>query len=69
MAGAAPAYSALTLRSVLAAAGLVLCLGFALWLRMIEAPIPFVAVLGTLAVVAVVDLAVIARRKRRGEPG
>jgi Flp pilus assembly protein TadB len=67
--GAAPAYSALTLRSWLAVAGLVSCVVFVLWLWMIEAPASFVVVLALLALVAVIDLLVIARRKRRGEPG
>jgi uncharacterized protein DUF6343 len=67
--GAPPAYSALTLRSWLAAGGFVSCVVFALWLWMIEAPAPFIGILALLALVAVVDLVVIARRKRRGEPG
>lgn len=64
-----PARSALTLRFWLAAFGLVVCTGFAIWLYFIDAPIGFVAVLAVLAVIAVVDIAVIVRRKRRGEPG
>jgi hypothetical protein len=36
---------------------------------LIKAPIGFVVVLLALAAVAVIDLAVIVRRKRRGEPG
>ena len=36
---------------------------------MIKAPISFVVVLLALAAVAVIDIAVIVRRKRRGEPG
>jgi hypothetical protein len=38
-------------------------------LYLIKAPIGFVVVLLALAAVAVIDLAVIVRRKRRGEPG
>jgi hypothetical protein len=35
----------------------------------IDAPILFVAVRALLAAIAVIDIAVIMRRKRRGEPG
>lgn len=67
-AGAPPARSALTLRAVLAAFGLVFCgvaagLSFAAGLR------PVGWALAVLAVVALVDLAVVLNRKRRGEPG
>ena len=66
--GAAPARSALTLRLVLAAFGLVSSAGaawfaFALGLRFLGAV--FIA----LAVIAVIDFAWVAHRKRRGEPG
>jgi len=67
--GAAPAISALTLRLWLAAFGLVTCTAFAIWAYLINAPIGFVAVLLALAAVAVIDIAIILRRKRRGEPG
>ena len=67
--GAAPAVSALTLRLWLAVFGLVICTAFAIWLYLINAPIVFPAVLLVLAAVAVIDIAVIVRRKRRGEPG
>jgi hypothetical protein len=67
--GAAPAMSALTLRLCLAVFGLVLCTGLAIWLYMIGAPIVFPILLVTMAAVALVDIAVIVRRKRRGEPG
>ena len=67
--GAAPAISALTLRLWLAVFGLFSCTAFAVWLYGIGAPIGFVVVLGVLAVVAIIDIAVILRRKRRGEPG
>ena len=67
--GAAPAMSALTLRLWLAVFGLVLCTGLAIWLYMIGAPIVFPILLATMAAVALVDIAVIVRRKRRGEPG
>jgi hypothetical protein len=67
--GAAPATSALTLRLWLAVFGFVICTAFAIWSYMISAPIGFVVVLLALAAVAVIDIAVILRRKRRGEPG
>jgi len=67
--GAAPAVSALTLRLWLAVFGLVICTAFAIWLYLINAPIVFPAVLLVLAAIAVIDIAVIVRRKRRGEPG
>jgi Family of unknown function (DUF6343) len=67
--GAARAISALTLRPWLAVFGLVICTAFAIWLYLINAPIGFVVVLLALAEVAVIDIAVILRRKRRGEPG
>ena len=67
--GAAPATSALTLRLWLAVFGLVICTASAIWLYLINAPMGFVVVLLALAAVAVIDIAVILRRKRRGEPG
>ena len=67
--GAAPATSALTLRLWLAVFGLVICTAFAIWVYLIDAPIGVVVVLLALAAVAVIDIAVILRRKRRGEPG
>jgi len=67
--GAAPAISALTLRLWLAIFGLVSCTALAIWLYLIEAPTAFVVVLVALAAIAAVDLGVVVRRKRRGEPG
>ncbi|MGY1813949.1 DUF6343 family protein [Blastococcus sp. SYSU D00820] len=68
-AGAAPAQSALTLRLVLAAFGLVVCLvGGLLWLAT-DLPAWPAVVLLVLAAVAAVDLVVVIRRKARGEPG
>ena len=67
--GAAPAQSALTLRLVLAAFGLVVCTVFGLLVLRTEAPVGFAVALFVLAVVAAVDIVVILRRKRRGEPG
>ncbi|WP_409331934.1 DUF6343 family protein [Trujillonella humicola] len=67
--GAAPAQSALTLRLVLAAFGLVFCLvAGVLWLA-VDIPAWPGIVLLVLAAVAAVDLVVIIRRKARGEPG
>jgi membrane protein implicated in regulation of membrane protease activity len=68
-AGAAPAQSALTLRLVLAAFGLVVCLGAAVLWLVLDLPVWPAVVLFVLAAVAAVDLVVVTRRKRRGEPG
>lgn len=66
--GAAPARSALTLRAVLAAFGLLVSAGGA-WFAF-RAGLDVVGwLLTVLAVVALVDLGVVLRRKRRGEPG
>ena len=67
--GAAPAQSALTLRLVLAAFGLVVCTVSAVLALAADVPVVFPVVLVVLAVVALVDLVVVARRKLRGEPG
>ena len=67
--GAPPAISALRLRLYLAVFGLVSCTGFAIWLYVVNAPVVLVITLLSLAAVAAIDIAVIARRKRRGEPG
>jgi hypothetical protein len=67
--GAALAYSALTLRLCLAVVGLFTCTALASWLYLIDVPIGFVVVLVMLAAAGVIDIAVIVRRKRRGEPG
>jgi hypothetical protein len=66
--GSSPALSALTLRAVLAAFGLVSSAGAA-WFAF-AAGIPALGwILVVVAVVAAVDLAWILHRKRRGEPG
>ena len=66
--GAPPAFSALTLRLALALFGFVLCAGGAVLLFVLG-----IIVLGIVfacaAAAALVDILVIARRKRRGEPG
>jgi Flp pilus assembly protein TadB len=67
--GAAPAQSALTLRLVLAAFGLVVCVAGGVVFLVAGVPVAFAVVLFVLAAAAVVDLVVVARRKRRGEPG
>jgi hypothetical protein len=67
--GAAPAQSALTLRLVLAAFGLVVCVVFAVLAFAADVPVVFPVVLLVLAAVALIDLVVVARRKLRGEPG
>ena len=67
--GAAPARSALTLRLYLALFGLVSCAALAIVLYAIDAPKGFVVVLVVLAATAVIDIAAVLRRKRRGEPG
>jgi hypothetical protein len=67
--GAAPARSALTLRLWLALFGLVSCTALSIWLAVLGSPPALVVVLALLAVVALVDIGVIMRRKRRGEPG
>jgi membrane protein implicated in regulation of membrane protease activity len=66
--GAPPAQSALTLRLVLAAFGLAFCGGAAVIAGAEGTPVLSVA-LAVFALIAVVDIVVILRRKRRGEPG
>ena len=64
-----PVRSALTLRLWLAGFGLVFCGVAAGLAAAADAPVWLTATLALLTVVAVVDIAVIIRRKRRGEPG
>jgi hypothetical protein len=66
--GAAPAQSALTLRAVLAAFGLLFCVGGA-WLAFAAGLTLVGGILVVIAVIALVDLGVVLKRKRRGEPG
>ncbi|MGH3823308.1 MAG: DUF6343 family protein [Pseudonocardiaceae bacterium] len=66
--GAAPARSALTLRAVLAAFGLVFC-GVAAALIIMSGSTAWGVVLAVLAAVALLDLGWVIHRKRRGEPG
>ncbi len=66
--GGTPALSPLTLRLRLAALGLVLSLiGAVVFTALDLAPIALA--FGVVAVTAVIDLGVIQRRRRRGEPG
>jgi hypothetical protein len=67
--GAAPASSALTLRLWLAVFGLLVSAALAIWLYLVDVPSGFVIVLVVLAATALFDIAVVLRRKRRGEPG
>jgi hypothetical protein len=69
VAGAAPARSALTLRIVLATFGLLVCGAGAAVLWVVDVPAAFPVIAALFAVVAIVDLLVAVRRKRRGEPG
>ena len=66
--GAAPAQSALTLRAVLAAFGLLACVAGA-WLAFAAGLTVVGGILVVIALVALVDLGVVLKRKRRGEPG
>ncbi|WP_250445995.1 DUF6343 family protein [Actinotalea sp. C106] len=67
--GAPPAHSALTLRLVLASFGLVACIVGAVLAAGAPDLRGMLILLIVLAVVAAVDILVILRRKRRGEPG
>jgi len=66
--GAAPAYSALTLRIVLASVAIALCLGAGA-LFVILHVLWGIILLSVLTVICVVDLVWVIHRKRRGEPG
>jgi uncharacterized protein DUF6343 len=66
--GAPPARSALTLRAVLAGFGLLFCAGAA-WFAFSAGTATIGWIMVVVAVVALVDLAVVLNRKRRGEPG
>ena len=66
--GAPQAYSALTLRAVLAGVGLVMCGLGAAATAVIGDP-GWVIAFSVLGAIALIDLAVIAFRKHRGEPG
>ena len=67
--GAAPAQSALTLRLVLAAFGLVICVAAGVIFLVAGVPVWVAVLFFAFAAVALVDLVVVIRRKARGEPG
>ena len=67
--GAVPARSALTLRLILAAVGLLACTAWAVGNAAVGGQAWLTAVLAVLALVALVDIVLMVRRKRRGEPG
>jgi hypothetical protein len=67
--GAAPARSALTLRIVLASLGLTVCATGAVDIWVADAPPAFPAIASFFALVGLVDLVVVVRRKLNGEPG
>ena len=67
--GAPPARSALTLRLVLAIFGVVVGAGLAIWAYLIDAPTALIVIPAVVAVIAVINAIVVARRKLRGEPG
>ncbi|CAM2935623.1 DUF6343 domain-containing protein [Saccharomonospora xinjiangensis] len=66
--GAAPAYSALTLRIVLAALAVLLCAGGAV-LFAVYGEWWGTVLLGVVGLGSLVDLGWVIHRKRRGEPG
>ena len=66
--GAAPARSALTLRLVLATFGLLVCAVGTVVFWVVDARV-YSAIAAIFALVALVDLTLVIRRKRRGEPG
>jgi hypothetical protein len=67
--GPPPPRSALTLRLVLATFGLVVSIGAAITFATLGLPTVLIVIAAVLALVAVVDIAVIVRRKLHGEPG
>ena len=67
--GSAPARSALTLRLVIASFGLVVFVALIVVAATVAHNTAIAVVCAVIAVTAVVDLVVVARRKRRGEPG
>ncbi|SFA92814.1 hypothetical protein SAMN05216266_102254 [Amycolatopsis marina] len=66
--GAAPAYSALTLRIVLASIGLLLALAAGVYFATQGVTWAVIA-LGVFALASAIDLGWVIHRKRRGEPG
>lgn len=68
-AGSPPGYSALTLRLVLAAFGLLVCAAGLIVFVVAHGPVAFIVLFALLAVIAAVDIGIVLSRKRRGEPG
>jgi hypothetical protein len=66
--GAAPAYSALTLRIVLASVAVVLAVAGAVVFALFGA-LWGTVILGVVAIGSAIDLGWVVHRKRRGEPG
>ncbi len=64
-----PARSALTLRLVLAAVGLVASLAGLALVAVLGLPWGFTVFFAFIALTAVIDIIVVARRKMHGEPG
>lgn len=67
--GAPPAASALTLRLLLAGLALVCCVVGIVLVVVLGGSVVLLVVLAVAGLTAIVDLAVIVARKRRGEPG
>jgi predicted membrane metal-binding protein len=67
--GLPPARSALTLRLILATFGLVVSLVGVVASILVSTPYGVVIFFAVLALIAAVDLVVVATRKRHGEPG
>jgi hypothetical protein len=67
--GAPPARSALTLRLILAAFGLLACTAGAVVFVVVVSEPAISGIWAFFAAVAIVDMTVVARRKLRGEPG
>ena len=60
-----PPRSALTLRLVLACFGMAMWITAAILSAVLDLPVGWVVAFGLLAIVALVDLVIVARRKRR----
>lgn len=69
IAGAAPTVSALSLRLVLAVFGMLACAALAIINHSLDGAPWLTIAAAVFAVVALIDIIVIMRRKRRGEPG
>jgi ABC-type bacteriocin/lantibiotic exporter with double-glycine peptidase domain len=63
------ARSALTFRIVLSVVGLLVWAAAAIVFALLDWPVVLVVIAGIVAMVALVDLVVVVRRKARGEPG